>query len=65
MDQVTPSGRYTATTHAAREYKRDLDQIIWPMAQDVFKNYKRGHRAKKSHQRRNEFILWILGRKKD
>ncbi len=60
-----PSSRYSATTYAAREYKAAVDLIIWPMAQDIYRNHTRTHQAKKSHQRRNEFIIWILGRKKD
>ena len=64
MDQVPPSSRYETTTRAGRQYKADVDTIVWPMAQDIYRDSKQNHRAKKSHQRRNEFILWVLYQKK-
>gem|GEM_PF-6212569 len=47
------------------KYKREIDVILRPMAHEVFAAYKYNSRCKKACQRRNEFILWILGRKKD
>ena len=60
---ASPSVRYTCTTGAGRKYKRDVDGILGPMAHEVFAAHKYNSRCKKGCQRRNEFIIWILGQK--
>jgi len=63
--EFSPANRYVARGWAAMKYKREIDVILRPMAHEVFAAYKYNSRCKKACQRRNEFILWILGRKKD